>query len=394
MIPFRHFVRKFLPHAARHFVRELLPHAAWRGIEWLFEQIAWAGMATVLYGTVQKLRSHLDISGIVAVFLISLVILLSTRRSHRSSKSDTGSSVLQPTVASQIDKLRIGLVLKAGTGYSHAFAEKFSSELRSRFHQVNLARYQAVQDEDGSSFQAQMREAVEDKQDILVVLAPPIHGGVSGLIIDAMHLEIPVICIDQSPDPDDFHKEGLIPPATISCNNQRGGALAAQELALHLPSGSSVALITGPALSEPSNDRRSGFIYAALQCGLRINWILETNWDLSKEDAAFKKHFHAQMPDAIFCCNDRLAIQARESTEHKVPLIIGFDGLHEAQTLVNCGTILATVDQHIDLQASLAVAEIDYIAKGKEKYLKRHRTTILVEPSLVRRPNFKLAIQP
>jgi ABC-type sugar transport system substrate-binding protein len=95
------------------------------------------------------------------------------------------------------------------------------------------------------------------------------------------------------------------------------------------------------------------------------------------------------LADGIFCCNDNLAIQVQEITQQfwgqKAPKIVGFDGILSASAMVQAGTLLATIDQNIDAQASLAVAEIIQIIRGKTRYMRAHKTDIQLEPLLITR---------
>jgi ABC-type sugar transport system substrate-binding protein len=285
--------------------------------------------------------------------------------------------------------VRIVLVSKAASGYSQTFVDDFRSELQTRCPHIELTVTYS-RDEEGASFRAEFGKAIELHPSIIVVIIPHKKNGLSELAKGAILRNIPIICVDQGLDDTEcFFEDGLIPPPVISCDNARGGALAAQEFARSLGPGTNIAIVTGPSGSATSRARKTAFIQKALDDGMVICAELETNWDASGRSKEIGQ-LVSKYPGlgGVFCCNDNLAIQVLaifRSQGGAIPQIIGFDGIVEAHTMVKAGALLATIDQNIAAQASLTVTEIMKIAsQGKKHYIRKHKVNILLDPTLVR----------
>lgn len=184
----------------------------------------------------------------------------------------------------------IAFISKASSGYSKVFAESLAGELVRRLPHAKLSMDWAAVDEHGVSFRAKFNEVIEREAvpDVIVVIVPPNRTGLSELAARALRRKIAVLCIDQGFETDYFHESGLIPPAVIACDNEKGGTLAAQVLVANLKPGAKVGLVTGPATSQPSNARKVAFIRTALEHGLHICWEIETDWDASNKADAIK----------------------------------------------------------------------------------------------------------
>ncbi len=66
-------------------------------------------------------------------------------------------------------------------------------------------------------------------------------------------------------------------------------------------------------------------------------------------------------------------------------MIVGFDGIFEARAMVAAGLLLATVDQGIQQQAELTIAEVCKVVKSRKAYMKGHRARMVVDTKLISR---------
>ena len=286
-----------------------------------------------------------------------------------------------------IEEPHVVIISKASSGYSEAFLDSFRLEIASRLPKVKLATENAPNDDVSSWFVAKFEAVVKRRPDAIVAIIPHEKEKLHAIARKAILEGVPIVCIDQGLDSDYFHELGLIPPAVISCDNERGGVLAAEELASQLKPGANVAIITGPGNSITSNARKNAFTQTALQHHLVIGWQLETNWDLRGRDGDLQRVSSGRPPvEAVFCCNDIMAIQAieigRRIWKNAKPKFVGFDGIREALMMVKRGEMWATIDQEIQTQASHAVGQIEDIVRGKKLYLKRHKVDIRITPRL------------
>jgi DNA-binding LacI/PurR family transcriptional regulator len=104
-----------------------------------------------------------------------------------------------------------------------------------------------------------------------------------------------------------------------------------------------LALITGPESSPDSQDKLAGANMALAEAGMKIppENILEGHHVASYAVNAFRQRFadSAQLPEAIFCFNDDMAIALLYwLREHNIRVpediaLVGYDGISEAKYL-------------------------------------------------------------
>ena len=185
---------------------------------------------------------------------------------------------------------------------------------------------------------------------------------------------IPVIAIDQT-------MTGSA-NANVIAGNMKGGYLAAQHLASCLTGGKKIVHVQAENLPNVVLRSRS-FLGEAERRGLQI--IHTIHAESSREKAstgmtrflAEKKSF-----DGVFAENDAMALGVIDSLEgarySPWPMIVGFDGVHEALDAIRAGKMTATVAQNPGLLGERAAEVLmDVMAKRPVE------TTTSVLPTLI-----------
>nr|WP_198980573.1 LacI family DNA-binding transcriptional regulator [Herbaspirillum sp. ASV7] len=176
-----------------------------------------------------------------------------------------------------------------------------------------------------------------DKQrDYLLVLQTKRCDGLIIATLNQSHLQptgrldIPTVLLDRAPKERDID--------LVSTDNFLGGQLAAQHLLeLHRRR---VACIAGPAGLELSEQRVEGLRHTLAQGGVEMaaGDLLHADFSgIGGYQAAMRLLQGERRPDAIFCCNDMMAIgvlRAAGELQIEVPgqlSVIGFDDIELAQ---------------------------------------------------------------
>src|SRR5580704_6985700 len=96
----------------------------------------------------------------------------------------------------RLRKFKVVLISKASTGYSQAFVDSFTLELKNCCPYAELS-VAFAKDEDGNSFRAEFSKAIECRPSAIVIIVPHKKDGLAQLARKAMRAHIPVVCIDQ-----------------------------------------------------------------------------------------------------------------------------------------------------------------------------------------------------
>lgn len=119
---------------------------------------------------------------------------------------------------------------------------------------------------------------------------------------------------------------GLVESITV--DDFSGGAAAAEIIAEKCSSAGNIFVIAGPIDDARSRQRVEGFrsIHPRSRVFFAEGWYLEHGRAISSEVLT-------ENPDAVFCCNDRLAQALHERAGNRQPFIIGFDDAPVASAL-------------------------------------------------------------
>ena len=131
---------------------------------------------------------------------------------------------------------------------------------------------------------------------------------------------------------------------SIAIDDLSGGVMAAQVLKKQLPADSRVVLVSGPEEDPRSRQRVAGFQKVYPQAKL----IVSSGW-YRQHGRAVADQVFALKPDAVFCCNDRLAegLMGNPRRPAKFPTLLGFDNAPVAREL-NLSTIAIPWDDFVE----------------------------------------------
>jgi LacI family transcriptional regulator len=192
-------------------------------------------------------------------------------------------------------------------------------------------------------------------------------------------LEVPVIFHDMRPSP------GL---SVVNIDNHQGGYLATKHL---LDQGyQHVGLITGPRGWWAASERKSGWQQALEEAGLcpEKDLIVEGTWSAASGERGLHRLLE-QRPDvdALFACNDQMALGALKATRTMgldVPqdlAIVGYDDIPEAPFF---SPPLSTIRQDLHELGRRAIRELDRLIDARQQEEQDiEPRTILLQPELI-----------
>jgi len=161
--------------------------------------------------------------------------------------------------------------------------------------------------------------------------------------------------------------------ASVNCDNERGGALAAE--ILHGAGHRHFAFVGGPEETSTHVDRCTGFVERLRALGAAAPLIETGPYTYDGGHAAGLRLFaRRDRPDAVFCANDMLAIGALDAARvgHRLRVprdvsIIGFDGAPMAAWAGNdLTTIALRLEAMVETTVELLLGAIDGRRAGSE----------------------------
>ncbi|MBG0763799.1 MAG: substrate-binding domain-containing protein [Tissierellales bacterium] len=206
--------------------------------------------------------------------------------------------------------------------------------------------------------------AIEDfiTQEVDAIIIVPVDSdGITGAIKKAQDAGIPVITAD-------IKANGVEVSSHIATDNYSGGLIAAEAMAKYLDGEGNVGLITYPEV-QSVRDRIDGFKdNAENHPGLNI--VTELPGRTREEAKTASEDMLTANPDlaGIFGFGDDMALAATSAIEERESdaVVIGFDGLEEAQNAVSeDNPFKAVVVQFPDEMGTVAVQNAIKVINGE-----------------------------
>lgn len=206
--------------------------------------------------------------------------------------------------------------------------------------------------------------AIEDfitKQVDAIILVPVDSDGIMGAVNKAKEANIPVITVD-------IKANGVEVSSHIATDNYSGGLIAAEAMAKYLNGEGEVGLITYPEV-QSVRDRIAGFKDNAVNHpGLSI--VTELPGRTREEAKTASEDMLTANPKlkGIFGFGDDMALAATAAISERGSdaVVIGFDGLEEAQnSVMEENAFKAVVVQFPDKMGEVAVQNAVKVIKGE-----------------------------
>lgn len=256
---------------------------------------------------------------------------------------------------------RVALVMKS-------LANEFflTMETGARAHQkTNATRYDllanGIKDELDVPRQIDMVEQMIAQGVQALVIAPADSKALVPVCRKARAAGIVVVNIDNKLDAAVLAEQQTRIPF-VGPDNRKGARKVGDHLARQLKPGDKVAILEGAPNAFNGQQRLAGFTDAFSAAGLVVASSQSGHWETDKASqvaaAILSEH-----PDlkAFACANDSMALGAiaalRAAGKLGQILVVGFDNISAAQTLLRERRMLATADQHAD---RIAVFGIEY----------------------------------
>lgn len=265
------------------------------------------------------------------------------------------------TPESSPDAPRIALVMKS-------LANEFFTSMAdgARAHQAaNPGRYalivNGIRNESDLAQQVALVEQMMATGVDAIVIAPADSRGLLPVARRAAAQGIVVVNIDNRFDRDVLADMNVEIPF-VGPDNREGARKVGEVLAAELAPGDQVAIIGGIPGAFNAQQRQAGFEDAMRSAGIEVVSIQSADWEQARA-ATVTSAILGEYPQlkALLCANDSMALGAvaavRQAGRADDILVVGFDNITAANTLVQSGAMLATADQYGD---ELAVFGIEY----------------------------------
>ena len=201
------------------------------------------------------------------------------------------------------------------------------------------------------------------------------------------NLNVPVVFLDMRPCPN---------LSVVNIDNRSGGYLATKHLLDQRYQ--RIGLITGPLDWWSAQQRKSGWQDALEEAGRLVEetLIVEGTWSATSGERGLRRLLE-QRPDvdAVFACNDQMALGALKTTREmslQVPEDLGLVGYDDVPEAPFFSPPLSTVRQDLDELGRCAVQELGRLIEAKlQEQTDTEPETILLQPELIVRESSVLS---
>lgn len=280
---------------------------------------------------------------IVALIMVMLLVVLagcnSTNSNAKSDEIVIGASLLTQAHPFQV-----------------AIKEAIEKEAANQGAKVDVS----IADQDLNRQIAAIEDFITKQVDA-IILVPVDSDGIMGAVNKAKEANIPVITVD-------IKANGVEVDSHIATDNYSGGLIAAEAMAKYLDGNGDIGLITYPEV-QSVRDRIAGFKDNAVNHpGLNI--VTELPGRTREEAKTASEDMLTANPNlkGIFGFGDDMALAATAAISERGSdaVVIGFDGLEEAQnSVMEENAFKAVVVQFPDKMGEVAVQNAVKIIKGE-----------------------------
>ncbi|MDP6581105.1 MAG: sugar ABC transporter substrate-binding protein [Vicinamibacterales bacterium] len=284
----------------------------------------------------------------IGVVTLMLAGAIACQENPDNSAAPAGDAAASPADS----RPKVALVMKS-------LANEFFQTMEdgARAHQAqDPARYElfaeGIKNELDVARQIDLVEQMVARGAQALVLAPADSRALVAAAAHAVEAGLTVVNIDNRLDEDALAERDLNIPF-VGPDNRGGARQAADVLARTLNRGDEVAIIEGAPGAFNAIQRRLGFEDAMNEAGMTVVASQSGYWEMDRANqvAASLLLAHPDL-DALLCANDSMALgtvaAVRAAGKEGSVRVVGFDNISAVRTLVEDGSVLATVDQHAD----------------------------------------------
>ncbi len=207
----------------------------------------------------------------------------------------------------------------------------------------------------------------------VIAIAPSGSKEIIPAIKKANKAGIPVIIVDTRIDEEEAKRQGAEYVTFIGSDNYEGGRIAGKYVAERLNGKGEVAILEGIPGHETADQRKRGFVDEISKYpGIKIVASQPANWEMAMAFDVTQNILTAHPElDAIFACNDMMALGALQAVQQARKLgqivIVGFDAIEDAVNEIKAGRLDASVAQFPDEMGEKAVEVAYQIIKARKE---------------------------
>jgi len=241
------------------------------------------------------------------------------------------------TFGRDISEIRVGMIL---TNFENPFFQEMKEGAVERARRDNIF-LEIVSSEDSPVRELhEIRRFIDERVDVIIVTPTNSHAVSRGVAL-ANEAKIPVITLDRESVRGDVASH-------IGSNNLLGGNLAAGYLQMRLGRGAKIVELQGNSETTASVNRSRGFDQGAMG---DLDIMLRENAAFKRENSyeIMKRVLREEIDvDGVFAHNDESALGAVQAVEEsgRDIVVVGFDGIEEAEKAIEEGRMAATIKQN------------------------------------------------
>lgn len=234
----------------------------------------------------------------------------------------------------------------------------------------------------GTATQTEVKEQIDlmysliDRQVDAIVLVPIDSKALVQPVVEAVRKGIPVINIDIQLDAQLLEQAG-VEVAFVGPDNFTAAYEVGKLLSRQLQADDRVAIIEGLPSADNARQRKSGFMKAIEEKGLRLVASEPAYWETEEATEVFQAVW-MRYPDlkAVYCSNDAMALgvlRVMQEKDHYLP-VVGFDNDAVMKEFLSTGKLVATVDI---FSSQMAVRGIEFaldVLEGRTENKGMHAT--------------------
>jgi ABC-type sugar transport system substrate-binding protein len=277
----------------------------------------------------------------IGMILMVMVVLLTAACGSPggSQSSSTGSSSGNGQVAAVIKGL--------DNPFFQAMQQGIQEQAKTQGTSVTVQAATSITDTTG---QADKLQALAGQNYGCYVINPISQTNLIQPLVPISQAGKPIVNIDNPIDTNAAKSASVNIATYIGTNNIDAGKMAATEMAKLLPQGGDVALIGGIAGDVTSQARLNGF-KQGIQANIHVVQTIAADWDRQKALTAAGDILRARPTlKGFFVANDDMGLGVSralaDAKKQGQVQVISVDGIKDALTAVQAGTLSATVSQY------------------------------------------------
>lgn len=298
-----------------------------------------------------------------AIGMVLMVLAVLTTAACGGSQSSNSNNTSSSSGSSQV----VAVIKGLDNPFFQAMQQGIQEQARASGINVTVQAATSITDTTG---QADKLQALAGQNYGCYVVNPISQTNLIQPLVPISQAGKPIVNIDNPIDTNAAKSASINISTYIGTNNIDAGKMAATEMAKLLSSGGDVALIGGIAGDVTSQARLTGF-QEGITGNIHIVQTVAADWDRQKALTAAGDMLRARPTlKGFFVANDDMALgvsrAVADAKKQGQVQIVSVDGIKDALTAIQAGTLSATVSQYPYTIGAMGVEACKAAVTGKK----------------------------